>query len=391
MTPSGGGATAAPSKPAAGISFGLPARVKVWNAAKSGDQACLQKCLSKASAEDLNFSMIDDSCGDRSFSALGIAAHGGHTAIVTMLIKAGANTNLRESENGCTALMEAARQGCTATVQTLIMEGADINIADKHGWTALMLASREGHTGTVRVLIQAGAVMEMRNEDSETALLIAYQHGVSAAVHELRQARAGLNLQDRSTRRKMLWIAAKAGDNRLLQECLVGASAADFDFEKCDTSGWTFTVLGIAAKEGHTDIIIALIKAGAGVNHRTKEAGDTALMAAAENGHASAVQALIGSGADINLQDMDGYTALMVASKGGHSIVVQALIAAGADFNSQDSNGRTALWYASAFGHPSTVLALLEAGADRNIRDNRQLTAADKAPTAVLKKLLETY
>lgn len=79
--------------------------------------------------------------------------------------------------NGTTALMEAARHGHTEVVILLIKSGADINAStDKNKWTALMSAANEGNLEIVRILIENGADTEAMNSAGFTALYWARKH-----------------------------------------------------------------------------------------------------------------------------------------------------------------------------------------------------------------------
>jgi len=53
-------------------------------------------------------------------------------------------------------------------------------------------------------------------------------------------------------------------------------------------------------------------------------------MMAAQNGHTEVVEALLGKGANVNAKDNDGATALMAAVHKGHTDIVQLLKKAGA-------------------------------------------------------------
>ena len=127
-----------------------------------------------------------------------MAARGGHNETVQTLIAAGADLNIQTvkvllatlvccymftqlsliTKYGWTALTIAAIGGHNETVQTLIAASADLNIqfvkvllvtfvycymftqlslTTKDGWTALMIACRGGHNETVKTLIAAGA------------------------------------------------------------------------------------------------------------------------------------------------------------------------------------------------------------------------------------------
>ena len=51
------------------------------------------------------------------------------------------------------ALREAALEGLVQKVQSLLVQGTDLNAADENGRTALMLAAFNGHTSAVQVLV----------------------------------------------------------------------------------------------------------------------------------------------------------------------------------------------------------------------------------------------
>ena len=94
-------------------------------------------------------------------TALIAAAHVGHAEAVKTLIAARAPLN-HVNKLGWTALMEAIVLGNgganhTAIVRVLVEAGADVNIADRQGQTPLQHARRRGYTGMARILEDAGA------------------------------------------------------------------------------------------------------------------------------------------------------------------------------------------------------------------------------------------
>ena len=85
----------------------------------------------------------------------------------------------------------------------------------------------------------------------------------------------------------------------------------------------------LAAMEGHTDTVQALLAKGADVNTKGSK-GFTALMLAAYEGRTDTVQALLGKGVDVNAKSKNGFTALIAAKEKGHNEIVRILKEAGA-------------------------------------------------------------
>lgn len=90
------------------------------------------------------------------------------------------------------------------------------------------------------------------------------------------------------------------------------------------------TVLMMAAAEGQSETVLALIRKGAKVNKREKKHGYSALIFAVWRGDTDTVQVLIDHGADVNVMDVDESSALSFALVRGHAEVVKLLRKAGA-------------------------------------------------------------
>ena len=132
------------------------------------------------------------------------------------------------------------------------------------------------------------------------------------------------------------------------------------------------TALWWAAYKGMTDVVYALIAAGANLDAAAgPSVRITALCAASASGHLETMKTLIDAGADIDAAPMPlRATALMVAvtsdmpsDTGIRRRVVEMLLAAGANVNLSDRHANSALSLAEARGYTDTAQALRDAGA----------------------------
>jgi ankyrin repeat protein len=107
-----------------------------------------------------------------------VAAEGSSPAQVRMLLEAGALANARCTcpnyfDGGWTALGLAARKSDTDMVTRLIAAGADVNVRNAKGETPLMLATGRPNIEAVRALLVAGADVNAKAKNGHTALDIA--------------------------------------------------------------------------------------------------------------------------------------------------------------------------------------------------------------------------
>jgi hypothetical protein len=105
------------------------------------------------------------------------------------------------------------------------------------------------------------------------------------------------------------------------------------------------TLLERAIAEERTDLVEALIRAGASVNHREAPRYTTPLMRAAalDSSRILAMLLAAGAGATLDAQDFDGQTALATAALGHRLANVELLLAAGANPLLKDRDGKTAI------------------------------------------------
>jgi ankyrin repeat protein len=106
--------------------------------------------------------------GAQGFTPLLLAAMAGHSEIAELLIRKGADVELRlDGESGTTsALMLAAMNGHYQVVEVLIAAGAGVDAVHnpKNLATALMMASANGHEDAVEVLAAKGKGKEQADE-----------------------------------------------------------------------------------------------------------------------------------------------------------------------------------------------------------------------------------
>lgn len=172
----------------------------------------------------------------------------------------------------------------------------------------------------------------------------------------------------------LLMEALRANDPRLA--LLLVLSGADVNYK--DSAG-NMSPLILAASNGMTAVVEALVRKGADVAHKSA-AGMTCLAAAATGGHASVIPLLFQGKSrkpEVCIGDADGTTPLMLAAVGGYIDTVNALLQKGACVDQQNSDGHSALMFAHK-GKSETVhlLKRLSQGSLKSA-DSRLLTFAE--------------
>ena len=361
------------------------------------------------------------------FDALSLAADKGHHKIVRLLAAAGADPNALNPLSR--PLTIAVQKGPLATAQLLLELGADPNARGLLANNTLLIeATSKGQTDTARLLLNAEVDIHAENNFHETALDMACARGFVEIAQILIEAGAQINRYGRDQAPPL--IVATAAPERLhfLQKQgliddaetlddigdraaqivqILLAAGADPNLK----SGSGATALIIAAAQGSTAIVRALLAANADVNlaHDRDKVCHTPLITAIEKGQAAIVQLLLEVGADylvpngkgilpIDLANSKGLnnvvaslreqgadtdtltattTALIGAARTGDLEAVRQAIAAGAALDGDDRDfpkgGLTALMYAAQAGHSEILEVLIAAGADVNCHDARQL------------------
>ena len=137
------------------------------------------------------------------------------------------------------------------------------------------------------------------------------------------------------------------------------------------------SILLHASREGNTQVISLLAKAGVDFNIHDDD-GSTPLIFASDAGRVATARELLGNGANVNTRDRLGRSALTYAMYRGRLDVVRLLLEFGADASLFDVDGCTPLMYGAARGSTTCCAALLDIvspGLDIDCRNKDGFTA----------------
>jgi len=261
---------------------------------------------------------------------------------------AGGGAFMDRSEGGLTALFFAAREGAVETGQVLVTAGADTKISEtQYGFTPLMTAIFNGHYDFAGMLIEKGAdandgsvylITEMRNlatynnrpnppdKDknlrSLDVLKMLLDHGADpnkAYTKKIppRQAQGDIRVIAGAT---PLFRATRATDLAAIR-LLIEKGASPL----------------VATADKSTPLMVA---AGQGVPLVVSE--DT-VQGASKGDPMDAMKLFLQAGADVNAANDAGFTAMHYAAQGGRNRLVEFLAANGAKFDVKNKAGRTPL------------------------------------------------
>ena len=218
--------------------------------------------------------------------------------------------------DGMTALHWAAHRDDLQAAKLLLRSGAAVNVTNRYGVTPLSLACVNGSTRLVELLLAAGADADTTLRGGETVLMTAARTGKPGPVKALLSRGAKVDAKERRGQTALMWAAA---DGHAEVVRLLIKAGADFRTPLADSG---FTPLFFAAREGRIEVVRVLLKAGVDVNEAMRPQkpagkgpgkGSSALSLAVENGHFDLALALIEAGADPNDQ-RSGFTPLHIMS-----------------------------------------------------------------------------
>ena len=225
--------------------------------------------------------------------------------------------------------------------------------------------------------------------NGDPPLITAVKAGEINTIEQIITKGAAINETDSNGATALLW-AAGLGDLQIVK-CLVknGATVniSGVIYTNSEKTGYFGNLTGIAASQGHTEILKFLIDScnipvdDKEYNPETKQKeGWTALQWAAAAGKIDAVEYLLRKGADINVNHTsDKGTPLFYTVQGGYLQTAELLINKGADVNKANDNNSTPLMAAVDANNLALCILLWKNKADLNAKNKEGMTAIDIA------------
>ncbi|CAH1787728.1 unnamed protein product [Owenia fusiformis] len=282
-------------------------------AARDGDYDRIENFLQRRSDVILSVDMKDKRTGN---TPIIWAAKRGHTKIVQLLLKHGADITLRNYD-GKTAVELAS-----PAIKTLLLEAVERNGVSHRN---LLQAAWQGNSKAVKKLLSGDKSLDVncKNADGLTPLLLVTRDvalfeklgskmvknfNPLEVLAELLAHRGDLHSCDEEGKSPLHYVcSSKSQMAAHMAEYLIqqGSDVAMGD-RRC------FHPLHSASQIGNVDVVLTLLDGGSNPNSRGF-AGTTPLHITAYNGHEKAAVTLLDRGADVTLVDDSGLTPVDVA------------------------------------------------------------------------------
>jgi len=235
--------------------------VPLPDAAEAQDAKRIRQLLQ--SQEDIDAKQVDG------MTALHWAAYHDNAKLGSLLLKKGATASA-ENRYGITPMHLACLNGNAQFIGALIKHGTDPDSSILGGETALMTAARTGKPEAVEVLLHAGVKVDAKDRNGQTAVMWAAAEGHTSVVRALVEAGADFNLSLERSGFTAFYFAIREGHEEVVEYLL--SKGADVngamrpgsnnqDFPRRGTGP-----LLLAVENGHYDLAVALLDAGANPN-----------------------------------------------------------------------------------------------------------------------------
>ncbi|CBJ25745.1 conserved unknown protein [Ectocarpus siliculosus] len=345
-------------------------RTSIHLSAERGSPSTVQALLAAGGDPSLRYGK------GKAFSALGLAARGGHVEVMQALIRHGVDVNAPDS-NGCTALHSAAIGDAVGAIDVLIEAGASIDAQggeDGEMYTPLHVASEKGSSEAALSLVKHGADVHRSGRMSRwgrscgNALILAAGRGHTMIVTSLLAAGVNVNLRPAYSDKSALDAAFQGGHADIV-------TTFDPARSVCRRHRLTWVY---GAVQG---AVVSMLRYGALIDVKDN-CGDTPLHAASSAGCSEGIRALVEYGADIKALNAKGRTPLALTAEFGCEDATVVLLDAGADVNApaDHTDGSAALSLATLSEYvDDTMKILIQHGADVNARNTDGFTALHRA------------
>ena len=250
----------------------------------------------------LFFSLALPMLGHAGEAPLPDAAEAQDAKRIRQLLQSQADIDAKQVD-GMTALHWAAYHDNAKLGSLLLKKGATASAENRYGITSMHLACLNGNAQFIGALIKHGTDPDSSILGGETALMTAARTGKPEAVEVLLHAGVKVDAKDRNGQTAVMWAAAEGHTS--VVRALVEAGA-DFNLS-LERSG--FTAFYFAIREGHEEVVEYLLSKGADVNGAMRPGsnnqdfprrGTGPLLLAVENGHYDLAVALLDAGANPN-------------------------------------------------------------------------------------------
>lgn len=289
-------------------------------------------------------------------SALIIATEFGNKAIAEILLKHGANPEVKDMF-GDTALLIAAQLNLLEIAETLLTFGANPNVCDANGNSPLAIAVRKGHSKLAETLLDAKASPNLVNNKGVSVLDIAITKKQDSLQRLLINAGA----------KSVASSPAQTQSSNISEQVLANNIVRDQKLNNDTPTPYeNWPALNVAAWRGRQEIVNILLKTKIQLEGLDPE-NQTPLARAAWQGHSSIVTSLLDAGASPDYHAPGNASPLTLAIEHARQDIVTALLKARADVNQNTPEGEPVLLFALKTGNQDIALELIRFGANQDI------------------------
>ena len=321
-----------------------------------------------------------------------MAAAQGHERAAQQLKRLGSRSAPAQRDIGPKALFSAIRHNNESLIDTLIANGADLELVDAQGNTPVMAALLAGWPRLAGKLMTKIRYLGQANAKGMLPLQLASARGYRSIVVDLLDRQVNINEAD--TRGETALMAAIKNTRSDIAELLLERGADprlknNKNQSAIDIAIVVGNVPGKVLLERHGVKAEYSAKAVAAIDveefrsavnqHGTRYAGWPLLNIAIELGETRLATEIIGQGADLAATDTQGNSALLVAARNGRVTLMRQLLAQGAEANAVNRARATPLHLAVDSGCLECINLLLRRRADPSLQNGSGITPLEAA------------